>query len=91
MILQLLTILSTSFLDDLYNEMSMDTYPYGVDPSPVVRTVNGQAPTIDSLGNDCLYGHIKDKHFIWTRDGKTEDSQYDLKFNELFFDYPRKP
>lgn len=90
MLITLLTILSTAFLDDLYMEMSMDTYPYGADPSPVVKTRNGLSPTIDSLGDNCLYGHIKGMYFIWNKDGKTEDHNFDLKFNELFFDYPRR-
>lgn len=70
-------------------EMSCDTYPYGVDASPMVRMKNGQSPRIDSLGTDKLYGHLKDQTFVWNRKGVCECGipTFDLEFTELFYDY----
>lgn len=91
MLVALLLSLSSTFLDDLYNEMSMDTYPYGVDASPVVRTKNGKSPTIDSLGDVSVFGHLHEQTFVWDKNGKTKDTpEFDLEFNELFYSYPRK-
>lgn len=90
MLVALLLSLSSTFLDDLYNEMSMDTYPYGVDASPVLRMKNGKSPTIDSLGDVLIYGHVDQNEIVWNKNGKSSDSNFDLEFNELFYAYPRK-
>lgn len=91
MLVALLLSLSSTFLDDLYNEMSMDTYPYGADASPVVRMKNGKSPTIDSLGDFLIYGQAQQRKIIWDKNGKSNvDTTFDLEFNELFYAYPRK-
>lgn len=77
---------------DLEMEMSCDTYPYGVDASPMVKTVNGKNPRIDSINNDGVVGNIGGKKYRWDRKGKCEgeNDSLNLTWSDLFFNYPAK-
>lgn len=86
MFLPLLLTLSSTFLNDLYNEMSMDTYQYGSDPTPMIVMKNGLKPVIDSIGDSCLYGHFNVRQIIWDENGQSNLSvrKYDLIFTRNF-------
>ena len=92
MILVALLSLSSSFISNLYMEMSMDTCPYGTDPAPVLRMKNGGSPRIDSIGDTTLYGNFNKRNLIWNEEGKCECGipDFDLEYNELFYNYRRK-
>lgn len=57
-------------IQEVYLELSMDTYKYGMDASPLVNTYKGISPKIDSLYGDSLYGTIAGRHLIWNSVGK---------------------
>lgn len=66
----ILALFSSHFsLQELDVEMSMDTYPYGVDASPMVQTIGGKSPTIDSITVDHIYGKIGPFDLMWDEDG----------------------
>lgn len=68
-------------INEIYTEMSMDTYKHGSNASPLVRTVGNQRPKIDSLRGDSLYGHIGKKHFIWDASGICVSGKCDVNHN----------
>jgi hypothetical protein len=89
----LLTINSANaWIENLYTEMSMDTYPYGVDPSPMLRTKSKHSVRIDSISDSSLYGRVWNKKYEWNDLGVCNcgDSTLDLEYNELFYNYPRR-
>lgn len=89
----LLLVFSTHFSQsELEFEMSCDTYPYGVDASPMVKTVSGNNPRIDSINNDGLVGTLAGQTFKWNRRGKClcNDINMDLIWSDLFYNYERK-
>ena len=49
----------------LYLELSMDTYKYGSDPSPLIKTVNGRRLHIDSMVDYKLYGRVGNRLLTW--------------------------
>lgn len=86
------SLLATNFnINELNVEMSMDTYPYGVDASPMVQFLSGESPTIDSLDANTLYGHFNGVRLEWNEYGmcKCNKPKYDLKFSNLFY-HPKK-
>lgn len=70
--------------------MSSDTYPYGIDASPIVRTVNGHNPRIDSFSVHGIYGNIRGIRVSWDTNGvcTCRKPRYNLEFSDLFFNYP---
>lgn len=78
--------------NDLEMELSCDTYPYGVDASPMVKTVKGHNPRIDSINTDGLVGEINGVFYRWDRKGNCECKEDSLKviWSDLFFNYPAK-
>ena len=91
--LVLSSLLASNFnLNDLSMEMSMDTYPYGVDASPMVLMKSGESPTIDSLDATTLYGHYNGVKLEWNEFGmcKCNKPKYDLKYSNLFYNHPDK-
>ncbi|MCK9429089.1 MAG: hypothetical protein M0R17_03640 [Candidatus Omnitrophica bacterium] len=71
-------------------EMSSDTYPYGLDASPIVRTANGHNPRIDSFSIRGIYGNIRGIRISWDTNGicTCHKPRYNLEFSDLFFNYP---
>ena len=66
----LLMVFSSNFsLHELDVELSMDTYPYGIDISPMVQTKGGRSPRIDSITGEHLYGKVGQYHLQWDEDG----------------------
>lgn len=55
---------------ELDTEMSMDTYEFGIDASPMVKTFKNTSPTIDSLVCDTLYGRLEGRKLIWNKKGE---------------------
>lgn len=67
-------------------EMSCDTYPYGVDASPVVQMRNGQRPIIDSLSSTNIWGRLDDTMFVWDSLGHCDKKpEHDLMFHKTFW------
>lgn len=66
--------------------MSMDTYPYGSDPTPMIVMRNGLIPAIDSIGDSCLYGHFNVQLLVWDENGKCDLNirNYDLIFTKKY-------
>lgn len=84
----LLSIFSGTFsLSHLDFEMSCDTYEYGVDASPMVRTKNGDRPKIDSIDTHYVYGMLNGKELRWDSAGVCLclDETKDLEFTDLFY------
>ena len=92
----LFTISSSSEMkyrqEEVETEMSCDTYPYGVDASPMVMTHSGKHPTIDSITWFGMYGHIGKTLYFWNKEGKClcNDKRMNLKYSPLFFHHPEK-
>lgn len=63
--------ISSSNLDieGIYLELSMDTYKWGSDVTPLVKTVNGKSHKIDSLANSKFYGRVGNRRLIWDSTG----------------------
>ena len=57
-------------IEEIYIEMSMDTYPNGMDASPLVKTMGNAHPKIDSLSGDTLYGKINTRILKWNKKGE---------------------
>lgn len=57
-------------LNEVYVEMSMDTYPYGIDVGPLIKTIGDEHPIIDSLAEDCLFGTIDKRALKWNEKGE---------------------
>lgn len=76
----------------IYFELSMDTYPYGMDASPLVKTMRNEKPRIDSLVGSKLYGRIKKREVVWDSLGhciSTSCRKNDnLTWSELWLDPP---
>lgn len=49
----------------VYFELSMDTYKYGSDPSPLIKTVGNKHPKIDSMVDSRIYGRIGKRVLLW--------------------------
>ena len=81
MILSILLVLFSSHFsqEKLEWELSCDTYPYGADPSPVIKTINGSNPRIDSMNTEGIFGTINGKDFHWNPTGICQC--YDLFYN----------
>lgn len=75
-------------LDDLYMEMSCDTYPYGIDASPMVRTKGRENPRIDSLIGNTMYGRLKGVEYKWDHRGNCIvplcKEEHDLEWSNLW-------
>lgn len=71
MILPTLALIFSSHfsLHELDVELSMDTYPYGGDISPMVQTKGGKAPRIDSITGEHLYGKVGKYDLLWDSNG----------------------
>jgi len=55
---------------ELDTEMSMDTYEFGIDASPMVRTPKNTSPKIDSMWTDTLYGRLEGRELKWNKKGE---------------------
>jgi hypothetical protein len=56
-------------IGEIYVELSMDTYPYGMDPSPLIKTVGNKHPKIDSMVDSRLYGRLGRRTLQWDSTG----------------------
>jgi hypothetical protein len=76
----------------VYFEMSMDTYQYGSDPSPLVKTFGNKHPKIDSLVDSKLYGHLGRRPIVWDSLGRCVSSnckkKEDLTWSDYWLDPP---
>ena len=92
MVISVILLVSSSFISEMMNEIGMDTYPYGTDPTPIVRTFSGRSVLIDSVSDSFVYGRIALKPVVWDSNGKclNGNKEHRLVFNELFYEYGRK-
>lgn len=61
---------SSGFLwSDVLNEMSCDTYKYGIDPAPLISTIEGDSVKVDSFTNSTVYGKVNNEVIEWNEEG----------------------
>lgn len=77
---------------ELEFEMSCDTYPYGVNASPMVKTISNKHPIIDSFDNNGLYGRFNGINYIWDSLGncKCSNNKMNLIWDEPYYNRPAK-
>lgn len=71
----------------VYFELSMDTYQHGMDASPLVKTVGGARPHIDSLSGPYLYGRLKGRPMVWDSLGNCISTRCKKKDNLTWSEY----
>lgn len=76
----------------IYFELSMDTYPYGMDASPLIKTVGNKHPKIDSIVDSRLYGRLGKRTLQWDSLGVCISSKChpkdSLTWSEYWLDKP---
>lgn len=77
---------------ELEYEMSCDTYPFGVNASPMVKTISNKYPIIDSFNDDGLFGTFNGIHYVWDSLGncKCGNKKMNLTWGESYYNRPIK-
>lgn len=81
------------FLEEVLAEAGMDTYEYGTDVTPLVKTLdNNKTLKITNFGKHCLIGSLYGMPMAWDEHGKcmavTCSSKDDLEYSDMWLIKP---
>lgn len=77
------------FYDEVICEMGMDTYVFGIDATPLVKTVgNDSTLNIEDIHNGYFFGTLRGKSFTWNKKGECLNSlcreDDDLEYSKMW-------
>ena len=79
------------FYEEVLCEAGMDTYEYGVDVTPLVKTIdNDKTLKITDFNRDHFFGYLRGEPMTWNSRGECLPSSChakdDLEYSDMWFD-----